>query len=281
MLQKVRDFGSLIKSKQTLLLLFTGWVGYASGMKGVKGPDLTWDLLGSLFLAISGVTVLNMVYDRDIDAAMARTRHRPLAAGRVRPWEGLVFGGAMSVIGLAWAFRLDWRFGLAVLAGWLLDGLVYTVWLKRRTPWSVLWGGVSGGMPVLAGRVLAVGGVDLVGALLALAVLLWIPTHIMTFSIKHAADYAAAGVPVFPNVYGVRATQVGISLSTVLAAVTMTVLTGLMADRWGAIAVAAALAMALVGLGANALIRPSVQVNLRLFKFASVYMLCAMGLLLL
>lgn len=281
MLQKVRDFGSLIKSKQTLLLLFTGWVGYASGMKGVEGPDLTWDLLGSLFLAISGVTVLNMVYDRDIDAAMARTRHRPLAAGRVRPWEGLVFGGAMSVIGLAWAFRLDWRFGLAVLAGWLLDGLVYTVWLKRRTPWSVLWGGVSGGMPVLAGRVLAVGGVDLVGALLALAVLLWIPTHIMTFSIKHAADYAAAGVPVFPNVYGVRATQVGISLSTVLAAVTMTVLTGLMADRWGAIAVAAALAMALVGLGANALIRPSVQVNLRLFKFASVYMLCAMGLLLL
>ncbi len=281
MLQKARDYGSLIKGKQPLLLLFTGWVGYASGMKGAAGPDLTWPLLGSLFLAVSGVTVLNMVYDRDIDAVMARTRHRPLAAGRLSPWEGLAFGGAISAAGLLWAFRLDPLFGLVVLSGWLLDGVVYTVWLKRRTPWSVIWGGLSGGMPVLAGRVLATGQVDGIGLLLALAVLLWIPTHIMTFSIKYAADYAAAGVPVFPNVYGVRATQAAISLSTVLAAATMTGIAWQLVERLGVIAVDAALAMALVGLGANALIRPSVQVNLRLFKFASVYMVFAMGLLLL
>ncbi|MBP2017293.1 protoheme IX farnesyltransferase [Symbiobacterium terraclitae] len=281
MLQKVRDLWSLIKCKQTFLLLFTGLVGYASGLKGGGGPALYGGLLGSLFLAISGTTVLNMVYDRDIDAVMPRTRHRPLAAGRLRPWEAVLLGGAMSAAGLGWALALDLRYGLVVLAGWLLDLVVYTVWLKRRTPWSVIWGGLSGGMPVLAGRALATGQVEVIGLLLALAVLLWIPTHIMTFSIKYAADYAAAGVPVFPNVYGLRTTQVAISLSTVLAAAVMTGVTWQLAEHLGAVAVASALAMVLVGLGANALIRPSVQVNLRLFKFASVYMVSAMALMLL
>lgn len=280
MLRLLSDLWSLVKCKQTLLLLFTGLVGYASGLKGAVGPALYGSLLGSLFLAISGTTVLNMLYDRDIDAVMARTRERPLASGRVRPGLALGLGAAISAIGLGWAFLLHPLYGGAVLAGWLLDLLVYTVWLKRRTPWSVIWGGLSGGMPVLAGRVLATGQVELIGLLLALAVLFWIPTHIMTFAIKHADDYARAGVPVFPNIYGLRATQAAISLSTGLAALTMAGLTGLMVHHWGALAVALALALALVGLGANALVRPSAPVNSRLFKFASVYMVLAMGLLL-
>ncbi|MBP2019116.1 protoheme IX farnesyltransferase [Symbiobacterium terraclitae] len=276
-MQLMRDLWSLIKSKQTALLLFTGVAGYASVAQPARG---NWaPLTGALLASICGATVLNMVYDRDIDRKMSRTANRPLAAGRLSPAAVLALGAILSGTGLAWAFATAPLFGLVVLAGWFLDAVVYTVWLKRRTPWSVLWGGISGGMPALAGRTLALGRVDLVGLLLALAVLLWIPTHIMTFSIKYAADYAEAGVPVFPNTHGTGFTQRVISGSTLLAALTMLAATWLLALPWGVIGVAACLGAVLVGLAANALIRPSVAVNFQLFKFASVYMVAAMGLI--
>lgn len=273
------DYVTLLKSKQTGLLLFTGLAGYASAWDPAAPPAQRLGLVAGLLLAISGVTALNMVYDRDIDAVMTRTQTRPLAVGRLTPGEGLVFGLVLSLAGLTWAFRTAPLFGAVVTAGWALDLFVYTIWLKRRTPWSVVWGGVAGGMPVLAGRVLAVGQIDLVGLLLALAVLLWIPTHIMTFSIKYASDYARAAVPVFPNIYGLNRTQAVIGGSTVLAALVMLVVSWLLAIPWGALGVAGALGAALVGLAANALIRPSRVMNERLFKFASLYMVGAMGLL--
>jgi protoheme IX farnesyltransferase len=105
--------------------------------------------------------------------------------------------------------------------GVVFDALIYTLWLKRRTPYSILIGGLAGGMPVLAGRVLAVGTVDLIGILLALGVLLWIPTHIMTFTLKSRNDYSHAGVPIFPVVYGVKITRMIIGVSTILAVLMM------------------------------------------------------------
>ena len=148
-----------------------------------------------------------MVYDRDIDAIMKRTCQRPLPAGLVTVKEALLLGFVLSTLGVGWAWALSPLYGLVVFAGFFCDVLIYTVWLKRRTPWSIVWGGIAGGMPVLAGRALGMGQLDLIGLLLSLAVLLWIPTHIMTFSIKHADDYRRARVPVFPNVYGERFTR--------------------------------------------------------------------------
>ena len=113
---------------------------------------------------------------------------------------------------MGWAVLLSPLYGLVVFAGLFFDVVVYTIWLKRRTPYSIIIGGLSGGMPVLAGRALAVGQIDAVGMLLALAVLFWIPTHIMTFSIRHKEDYASAGVPTFPSAYGVAATRTIIAL---------------------------------------------------------------------
>lgn len=278
-MEPLRDFWSLVKSKQTGLLLFTGLAGYASHWQGTGGLTAWLGLAGSLLLAIAGATVLNMVYDRDIDARMARTQTRPLAAGRLDPWLVALAGLWMSWLGIGWAFALGPLYGLVVLAGWALDALVYTVWLKRRTAWSVVFGGIAGGMPALAGRVLALGEIDGPGLLLALAVLVWIPTHIMTFSIKYAADYAAAGVPVFPNRYGLRATQAVIGLSTVLAAQVMLAVIWYLALPLGYLGVAAALAAVLVGLAANAMIDPTVQRNLQLFKFASLYMMGSMAIL--
>jgi protoheme IX farnesyltransferase len=218
---KLDAYWSLTKSLQTGLLLITGLAGYMSG----HPTGATWAgiaaLLATLFLTVGGSTVLNMVVDRDIDARMMRTQHRPLPAGRVSPTEGLLLGAIMILAGGTWALAISPLYGIVVLAGAFVDVLVYTCWLKRRTCWSIVWGGIAGGLPALAGRVLATGRIDAVGFWLAASVLLWIPTHIMTFSIKYADDYRAASVPVFPNRYGVRVTRWIIALSTAGAIMTM------------------------------------------------------------
>jgi len=269
-------YWALIKDLQTGLLVLTAAAAYATGCcTNLHGGALA-EMAGSLLLAVSGCTILNMVYDRDIDARMQRTARRPLPAGRVSPTEALVLGGLLASGGTAWALAIDGLYGGVVLAGLLLDALVYTVWLKRRTPYSILIGGLSGGMPALAGRVLATGQIDGVGLLLALGVLLWIPTHIMTFTIKYQSEYARAGIPTFPAVYGVAATRAIIAISTVLA-VAVFMAAGVLLHLPPAYAqVTWGLGAALVGLVLLALVRPDARLNFVLYKGASVYMLGVM-----
>jgi len=130
-------------------------------------------------------TVCNKEFDRDIDASMGRTQKRPLPSGLVQPGEALKLGIVLSILGVGWALILDPLYGSIVFAGLFFDVIVYTVWLKRRTAWSIIWGGVSGGMPILAGRALGMGQIDWIGIALAASVLFWIPTHIMTFNIRY------------------------------------------------------------------------------------------------
>jgi protoheme IX farnesyltransferase len=274
-----RDCWSLIKGPQTGLLLFTGVAGYAS----IGHPVFTWyacfGLAGSLFLAISGSTVLNMVYDRDIDARMCRTAPRPLPVGRLQARKTWLLGLGLTLLGVGWSVALSPPYGLVVLAGVLLDVVIYTIWLKRRTSWSIIWGGIAGGMPVLAGRTLGVGSVDLLGVLLALAVLLWIPSHILTFSTKYASDYRRVGIPVFPNTHGPRLTRIILAASTAAAAATMVLIAHLLGLQWGYLWTTAVLATLLVGMALASLVRPSPDLNHGLFKFASIYMVGSMGLI--
>jgi len=268
---------SLIKSMQTLLLLITGVVGYLSAGHALAGRG--WELAGvagSLFLAISGATVLNMWWDRDIDARMDRTCMRPLPSGRMRPHEALLLGMTLALAGVIWALAVAPLFGLIVFGGLFFDVVVYTMWLKRRSPWSILWGGLSGAMPLLAGRALALGHVDAIGLLLAAAILFWIPTHILTFAMRYAADYARAGVPTMPGVYGFRVARAAIAFSSVLAASAMIAAAWGVGVTAGGLSVMLVLSAALLILALTSVLRPSQKLNFSLFKFASVYMLISM-----
>jgi protoheme IX farnesyltransferase len=267
---------SLIKSLQTGLLLITGLAGFTSAVCPATHPGQTLALTLSLFLAISGSTVLNMVYDRDIDALMPRTQRRPLPSGRISAQEATLFGAALSIAGLALSLALSPFYAGIVFAGWFFDVIVYTTWLKRRTPWAILWGGIAGGMPALAGRVLAVGRIDWVGLALATAVLLWIPTHIVTFSVRYHRDYDLAGIPTFPSRYGARRTQLLIAFSSILAALAMGVSAVGLGMSWGCLRVLAVLGTGLLVLAATSVLRPSARMNFGLFKYASVYMLSSM-----
>ncbi len=276
---RLRLYWQLIKSLQTGLLLATGLAGYMSARCPVTHWTTLLGLGASLFLAISGSTVLNMVYDRDIDARMKRTAARPLPTGRVSPREGLALGLALSLVGVIWALALSPLYGAVVFAGLFFDVVVYTVWLKRRTPWSIVWGGISGGMPVLAGRALGTGEIDGIGLLLALGVLFWIPTHIMTFSLRCFNDYQRAGVPTFPAVYGFQATRGIIAAASLLAAAAMAGAAAGIGMAWGYLRLLVVLSGGLLALALASLLAPSERLNFGLFKYASLYMLNSMLLI--
>lgn len=279
LLARLTLYLTLTKNLQTGLLLITGLAGYMSGRPAKPTWASILSLLGSLFLTVGGSTVLNMVLDRDIDAQMDRTKNRPLPSGLVRPVEGWTLGLGMVIIGAGWALMQSVPYGLVVLAGVIFDVIVYTRWLKRRTPWSIIWGGIAGGMPVLAGRVLATGRLDGIGLWLALAVLLWIPTHIMTFSIKYAEDYRRAGVPVFPNTYGIVKTRLIIGLSTAGAVCAM--LWAMYALDLNALLMwtARALGGILSVVTLLAMLHATPRLNYLLYKLASLYMLGSMVVL--
>lgn len=281
MIAKLRLYWNLVKSPQTGLLLLTGLAGYISA----ACPFITWrtmlGLIGSLFLAISGSTIFNMVYDRDIDAKMKRTCRRPLPSGQVDITTAWLLGLSTSALGVGWALMLSTLYGIVVFAGLFFDTLIYTVWLKRRTPWSIVWGGIAGGMPVLAGRVLSTGQIDLIGASLALGVLFWIPTHILTINVRYQDDYKRANLPTFPSVYGSRTTGMMIALSSVATALALAVAAYGIGITWGYLRVLIAFAAGLFILAISSVARKSTRLNFSLFKAASVYLIASMFLIIL
>jgi protoheme IX farnesyltransferase len=277
-LSRIKLYFPLIKSPQTSLLLATGVAGYLSAHEPVHIPTLI-TMMFSLFLAISGSTIVNMWYDHDIDAKMERTHKRPAASGELSRQEVFFVGMSISLLGMAWSLWIDAFYGLIVFAGWFFDVVIYTLWLKRITCWSIVWGGISGAMPILAGRVLVTGSIDLAGLLLASSILFWIPTHILTFSIKYQADYAAAGVPTFPSRYGIPFTRGVIAVSSILAAIAIgwaSVLIGLSA---GYLRLLTVLTAGLLLLAFATFRVQSERANFGLFRFASLYMMSVMIIL--
>lgn len=278
LIKKITLYIPLIKSTQTGLLLATGIAGYLSAGTRIGLPALL-GLSFSLFFAISGSTIMNMWYDRDIDAKMKRTHKRPAAAGELSHKEVFWVGITISLLGVGWAISIAPLYGLVVFAGWFFDVVVYTLWLKRRTAWSIVWGGISGAMPILAGRVLAIGYIDLVGILLALAILFWIPTHTLTFSIKFREDYDNAGIPTFPSTYGETFTRTTIAISSVVAALAIGWASMLIGISAGYLRLIAVLTAGLLLLAFATFRVQSERVNFGLFKYASLYMLSSMIIL--
>ncbi len=281
MFKKVKNYWPLIKSLQTALLVLTGLAGYVSARCPVNNLTIIAGLIGSLFLTVSGSTILNMVWDRDIDAKMKRTSHRPLPQGHIDAGEAWKVGLGISILGLAWAATLDVLFAVVVFAGLFIDVVIYTIWLKRRTAWSILWGGISGGMPILAGRVLGMGSIDEIGILFMVGILFWIPTHILTFSIKYADDYAAADIPTFPSTHGVNQTRLIVAASSLFSAVSILV-SGILLDlTMGYLRLIVVLAIGLTGMAIGTIFNASERINLGLFKYASLFMMTSMFMVIL
>jgi protoheme IX farnesyltransferase len=273
---KVHLYWPLIKSLQTGLLVSTSLAGYMSARCPIFNLPTMALLLISLVASISGSTILNMWWDRDIDARMERTKNRPLACGKIQTSEALWLGLLLSVIGVGIAAMMNVLYGLIIFAGLFFDVVIYTIWLKRRTGWSIIWGGIAGAMPILAGRALGVGSIDWIGIMLGLGILFWIPTHILTFSMRYAADYRTAGVPTLVSTYGLSFTRATIAISSILAALAMGIAAWGIGMSWGYLRLLGVLSAGLLVLAIATMLKPSERVNFGLFKYASLYMLAAM-----
>jgi protoheme IX farnesyltransferase len=173
-------------------------------------------LLGGT-LSAGGANAINCYIDRDIDELMTRTRRRPIPSHRVEPINALIFG---TVLGTT-AFVQLWatvNLPAAVLAtsALLFYVLIYTLLLKRSTPQNIVIGGAAGAMPVLVGWAAVTGTVEAPALALFAIVFYWTPPHFWALSLRYERDYAAAGVPMMPVVYGREETTKHILLYSLL-----------------------------------------------------------------
>ena len=214
----VGDYIALLKPRVMSLVIFTAFVGY------VLAPGALHPVLGAI--AILAVAVgagasgaINMWYDRDIDAVMARTKGRPIPAGRVNADEALAFGvvlsiGSVVVMGLA----VNWLAAglLALTIGYYV--FFYTMWLKRRTPQNIVVGGAAGAFPPMIGWAAATGEVSIESLVLFAIIFMWTPPHFWALALYRSGDYRAAGVPMLPVVAGRAETRRQIVIYSVLLA---------------------------------------------------------------
>ena len=209
-----RDFLALTKPRVMTLVVFTALCGLLAAPVHIH-PVLGFTAILCIAVGAGASGALNMWYEADLDARMKRTRGRPLPAGRMDRQAALHFGVALavgSVVLMGLAINL---LSAAILAASILFYvLVYTVWLKRRTPQNIVIGGAAGAFPPLIGWAAATGRIDLLPVLLFLLIFLWTPPHFWALSLFVSTDYAAAGVPMLPVVAGIRATRRQVFLYT-------------------------------------------------------------------
>ena len=279
MLKLIRFYIQLIKTPQTGLLLLTAIAGYRSAPNNEYSLSIVILAMVGLLLAISGTTALNMVFDHDIDTVMERTKSRPLPLGNISDKGAIIFGVFLIIIGMLINFSISIIYGIVVFGGIFFDLVIYTLWLKRRSPWSIVFGGLAGGMPIFAGRVLAVGAVDLPGILLAIAILLWIPTHILTLAMNHSKDYKLAGVPTFPNVFGFKSARYFIAMSNVIAGAILIFVFYLLNITNSGMVILILSTFLLMIFSAKVIVSPSKESNFAMFRYASIYMGIAMLIL--
>jgi heme o synthase len=200
----------LVTTVPTMMVAAGGW------------PDLRTLAVVLIGGAMAGgaASALNCYIDRDIDQVMRRTKRRPLPANTVTPRSVLVFGLTMAVISVAlMAVFTNWP-ATAMTAGAIFYyDVVYTLWLKRRTPANTFWGGICGSAPVVIGWAAVTGTVSPLGWALFAVVFFWQMPHFYALAIKYKDDYARAGVPMLPVVRSTRRVNVEIVLFTVLTVV--------------------------------------------------------------
>ena len=214
-----RDFVALTKPRVMTLVVFTGLCGLLAAPQGLH-PVLAFTAILCIALGAGAAASLNQWYEADIDALMKRTAQRPLPAGRMDRQSALHFGVGMSFFSvLLMGFATNWLAAAVLAASILFYVIVYTIWLKRRTPQNIVIGGAAGAFPPVIGWAAATGDVTLLPALLFLLIFLWTPPHFWALSLFVRSDYAAAGVPMLPVVAGQKVTRSQIIFYTLAMAV--------------------------------------------------------------
>jgi protoheme IX farnesyltransferase len=279
-----RDFVALTKPRVMSLVVFTGLCGLLVAPTSIH-PILGFTAILCIALGAGAAAALNMWYEADLDAKMKRTAQRPIPAGRMDRQSALHFGVGLAFFSVILMELATTRTAASILVvSILFYVLVYTIWLKRRTPQNIVIGGAAGAFPPVIGWAAATGDVTLLPVLLFTLIFLWTPPHFWALSLFVRSDYAAAGVPMLPVVSGIRATRRQILLYSLLmaAAAVAPWPLGLAGPVYGAVAAALSLifvAIAFQVFRSRTAEPAEMKAEKRLFTFSIFYLFAIFGAL--
>ena len=217
LMSTVQDYISLTKPKIISLLLVTALGGMFLAEQGIPSGWLVLVVLAGGSLASGGANALNHFLERHSDQKMTRTRKRPVASQRIMAWQALAFGVGLNAVAFAvlamWANLLSAALTLGATVFYVL---VYTAYLKRRTPQNIVIGGAAGAVPPMVGWAAVTGGLDLEALYLFAIIFFWTPAHFWALALLIQNDYARAEIPMLPVVRGVKETTWNILLYSFL-----------------------------------------------------------------
>jgi len=214
------DYFALMKPRVMALVVFTAW----AGLVAAPGSIPLWNAIAAIICIAAGAGAsgaLNMWYDADIDAQMARTKKRPLPQGKMAPRAALGFGVAISVVSV-WTLYIATNLVAAGLLAFTIFFylVIYTMWLKRRTPQNIVIGGAAGAFPPMVGWAAVTGDISVNSVLLFMIIFMWTPPHFWALALYKKGDYGRVGIPMMPNVKGPKSTRLQIFVYAVVLAVT-------------------------------------------------------------
>jgi protoheme IX farnesyltransferase len=215
-LSLARDYYDLLKPRVMSLVVFTAMVGMFLA-PGQLHPFLMFVSILCVAVGAGAAGAINMWYDRDIDILMSRTKKRPIPMGRIKAADALGFGIVLacgSVLMMAFAANYLVAFLLAFSIFFYV--VIYTIWLKRRTPQNIVIGGAAGAFPPMIGWIAVTGSVSYEALVLFLIIFLWTPPHFWALALYRSEDYTKAGVPMMPVVAGLKHTKMQILTYSIL-----------------------------------------------------------------
>lgn len=211
-----RDLFALTKPRVMSLVIFTGLCGLIAAPERIH-PVLAFTAILCIAMGAGGAAALNQWWEADIDAGMKRTANRPLPQGRLDRTTARDFAGALCAISVfLMGFAVGWLPAAILAVSIFYYSVVYTIWLKPRTPQNIVIGGGAGAFPPLIGWVAATGHVTLMPVLLFAIIFMWTPPHFWALALFVKSDYAKVGIPMLPVVAGEAATRRQILIYAVL-----------------------------------------------------------------
>ncbi|MDQ0201117.1 heme o synthase [Neobacillus ginsengisoli] len=207
--QTISAFIDVTKPKILMMLSFTSLCAAFVAQRGIPSKFVIFAMLLSASLSAGGSAAINMWYDRDIDGLMERTAKRPIPAGVIHPSSVLRFGIVLGVLSVVIAFFfVNPLTALLNAVGYFYYAVVYTMWLKRRTPQNIVIGGGAGAFPILIGWASVMNSLNVTAWLMFLVIFLWTPPHSWALALYKNNEYTKAGIPMMPVVKGPRSTKI-------------------------------------------------------------------------
>lgn len=270
---RVKNYWEVTKPKIWYLLVFTAFASavISSKVNNISIEPLTWILLlVSVTAGSAGANTVSSYIDRDIDAIMERTKHRPIPSGRIDARNALYYGLILIAVALVTSYMIN-IYSFAFMIFGIFDYVVvYSMLLKRRSRSNIILGGFSGGMPALIGySAVTIENIH-IGILLAMLVFLWIPMHIWSLALRLKDDYTMAKVPMLPVVNTTSTATRAIAGTTLL----MVVFSIFLASYFGLVylGVASVFGSVVSLMSIRLLIKPDEHKAWNLFKFSSPYL---------